>query len=132
MLQETRKKGQKNILVVEDEASLCELLQDELGAAGYIVTTAANGIEGLTRLQDVEPDLIICDRAMPSMTGSELLERIRGVYPQYRNVPFIFLTALTDQSDKEAVSDLKPTAYLEKPLDFDRLLKTVEKALDGF
>ena len=122
---------QHTILVVEDEASLCELLQDELSAMGYKVITAANGVEGLEKLQDCEPDLIICDRAMPAMTGYELLERIRGIYPQYRDVPFIFLTALTDQRDRLAVHSLNPTAYLEKPLDFDKLTRTIEEALSS-
>jgi len=120
---------QKVILVIEDEESLRELLEDELTAIGYKVAAARNGVEGLEKLQDTQPDLIICDRAMPAMTGYELLERIRGVYPQYRHVPFIFLTALTDPSDRLAVNPLKPTAYLEKPLDFDVLADTIEKAL---
>jgi CheY-like chemotaxis protein len=119
----------KTILIVEDEQSLCELLDDELSSQGFNICIARNGVEGLARIQDIEPDLIICDRAMPSMTGYELLERLRGVYPQYRDVPFIFLTAMTDQRDKEAVSPLKPTAYLEKPLDFDKLLLTIDAAL---
>ncbi|MCB9995688.1 MAG: response regulator [Rhodospirillales bacterium] len=120
---------QKTILIVEDEVSLCVLMQEELTTHGFKVVTAGDGVEGLKRLQDHEPDLIICDRAMPAMTGYELLERIRGVYPQYRAVPFIFLTALTDQRDRQAVQGLQPTAYLEKPLDFDVLLRTIESAL---
>jgi CheY-like chemotaxis protein len=121
----------KTILIIEDEEALCELLQDELSVLGYRVHTAHNGVEGLEVLQDIGPDLIICDRAMPAMTGYELLERIRGVYPQFREVPFIFLTALTDQRDKENVRALEPTAYLEKPLDFEELRIAVEKALSG-
>jgi len=117
------------ILVVEDEDSLCELLSDELGSLGYRVSVARNGLEGLAKLQEIEPDLIICDRAMPAMTGYELLERIRGVFPQYRDLPFIFLTALTAESDKDAVSALKPSAYLEKPLDFEELRRTIEHIL---
>ena len=119
----------KTILIIEDEEALCELLQDELSVLGYRICTAYNGVEGLEKLQEIEPDLIICDRAMPAMTGSELLERIRGVYPQYKNVPFIFLTALTDQRDKQNVHALEPTAYLEKPLDFEELRTAIEKAL---
>ena len=119
----------KRILIIEDEEALCELLVDELSALGYRVSTAKNGVEGLEMIQDIEPDLIICDRAMPAMTGYELLERIRGAYPQYNHVPFIFLTALTDQKDKLAVKPLKPTAYLEKPLDFDKLKSTIERVL---
>lgn len=124
-----RDHNQKTILVIEDEDSLCEILQDELSSSGYKVVTAQNGLEGLAKIQEIEPDLIICDRAMPAMTGYELLERLRGIYPQYKDVPFIFLTALTDASDKQAVNPFKPTAYLEKPLDFDKLLKTIEAAL---
>lgn len=117
------------ILVIEDEVALGELLEDELSAMGFRVVVANNGLEGLEKLQEVEPDLIICDRAMPTMTGYELLERIRGIFPQYGSVPFIFLTALTDAKDKQAVQPLRPFAYLEKPLDFQVLMDTIEKAL---
>jgi CheY-like chemotaxis protein len=126
---QTLRRRNKTILVVEDEISLCELLEDELGAMGYRVVVASNGLEGLERLQEVEPDLIICDRAMPTMTGYELLERIRGIFPQYGSVPFIFLTALTDVKDRQAVQPLRPYAYLEKPLDFQVLVDTIEKAI---
>ena len=117
------------ILVVEDEISLCDLLREELTAESYRVVVAHSGAEGLAKLQDIEPDVIICDRTMPGMTGHELLERIRGIYPQYGKVPFIFLTAMTDAGDRLAVQPLEPFAYLEKPLDFNVLLRTIEKAL---
>ncbi|MEC7028432.1 MAG: response regulator, partial [Pseudomonadota bacterium] len=66
----------KTILVIEDEISLSDILKDELTEQGFRCITASNGIEGLALIQDVEPDLIICDRAMPAMTGYELLERL--------------------------------------------------------
>lgn len=119
----------KNILLVEDEESLCEILFEELTAEGYRVHTAHNGVEGLEKLRNLEPDVILCDRAMPTMTGSELLERVRGVYPQYRDIPFIFITALATYDDKEAVAGLEPAAYLEKPVDFDVLKKTIRDVL---
>ncbi len=119
----------RNILIIEDEESLCELLQDELSAIGYKVFIARNGSEGLKRMQEIEPDVIICDRLMPGMSGTELLTRLRGVYPQYKHVPFIFLTALGASADQEAVESLKPAAYLVKPLDFAVLRKTIEKVL---
>ncbi len=119
----------KTILVIEDEKELCDILQDELTAQGYKVSVALNGQQGLDKLQDVEPDLIICDRSMPVMTGYQLLERIRGAYPQYKNLPFIFLTALSDPRDRHSVDHLEPTAYLEKPINFDKLSSTIKKAL---
>lgn len=115
--------------MIEDEAAIADIIQDGLTAAGYDIVLARNGIEGLAKLQEVEPDLILCDRIMPAMTGSELLERIRNIYPQYKTLPFIFLTALTDQRDKVAVEHLKPFAYMEKPLNFGLLEKTIEQAL---
>lgn len=119
----------KKILVIEDEEALCEILNAELTSQGYKVIVAQNGQEGMTKLQEIEPDLIICDRAMPVMSGYQLLERIRGVYPQYKNLPFIFLTALGDPRDRHSVTHLEPTAYLSKPIDFDVLNDTVKKAL---
>ena len=109
------------------ESELQEAIIQACRKKGWIVFFSR--MDKPTTCQVGQPDLIICDRAMPAMTGYELLERIRGVYPQYRDVPFIFLTALTDQRDRAAVRPLKPTAYLEKPLDFDVLLNTIEQAL---
>lgn len=117
------------ILVIEDEKELCDILQAELTAQGHKVLVASNGQEGMSKLQEAEPDLIICDRAMPVMSGYQLLERIRGVYPQYKDLPFIFLTALSDPRDRHSVTHLEPTAYLEKPVDFDKLNETIKKAI---
>ena len=121
---------QKNVLLIEDEEGLCEVLNEELTAEGYKVYVAHNGVEGLEVMRSVEPDVVLCDRAMPAMTGSELLERIRGVYPQFREIPFIFMTALVTADDKEAVSDLEPAAYLEKPVDFMVLKQTLKDVLN--
>lgn len=119
----------KTILIVEDERELCSILYDDLTSRGYKVEIARNGQEGLDLVQGVEPDLVICDRAMPVMSGYQLLERIRGGYPQYSNLPFIFLTALSDPRDRHSVDHLKPTAYLEKPVNLEKLAETVRQSL---
>lgn len=119
----------KTILVVEDERELLHILNDDLSSRGYKVELARNGQEGLEKLQTIEPDLVICDRAMPVMSGYQFLERLRGAYPQYNNLPFIFLTALADPRDRHSVDHLNPTSYLEKPVDLGRLADTIAKAL---
>lgn len=119
----------KTILVVEDERELCSILYDDLTSRGYTVELARNGQDGLDKLQQIEPDLVICDRAMPVMSGFQLLERIRGAYPQYNTLPFIFLTALSDPRDRHSVDHLNPTAYLEKPVDLEKLATTITKAI---
>lgn len=122
-------KTQNTVLIVEDERELRAILYDDLSSRGYNVEIASNGEQGLEKLQTTQPDLIICDRAMPVMSGFQFLERLRAAYPQYASVPFIFLTALTDPRDRHAVDHLTPTAYLEKPVNLDKLNKTIQSAL---
>ena len=119
----------KTILVVEDERELLHILNDDLSCRGYKVELARNGQEGLEKLQTTEPDLVICDRAMPVMSGYQFLERLRGSYPQYNNLPFIFLTALADPRDRHSVDHLNPTSYLEKPVDLEKLAKSIKTIL---
>lgn len=119
----------KTILVVEDERELLSILCDDLSSRGYNVEVARNGQEGLEKLQTVEPDVVICDRAMPVMSGYQFLERLRGAYPQYNHLPFIFLTALADPRDRHSVDHLHPTSYLEKPVDLEKLAGAITSAL---
>lgn len=125
---ESEETKNRKILVVEDERELCSILYTDLVSRGYEVELARNGQEGLEKLQAIEPDLVICDRAMPVMSGYQMLERIRGSYPQYSNLPIIFLTALTDPRDKHSVDHLHPTAYLEKPVNLEKLAETIKRA----
>lgn len=117
------------ILLIEDESSVREMLLDELTVQGHKVYEAYNGEDGLRKFLEVEPDLVLCDRAMPGMSGYEVLERIRGAHPQYEDVPFIFLTALADPRDKAAVEHLRPAAYIEKPVDFNALSEKIKALL---
>lgn len=117
------------ILLIEDEAPVREMLLDELTVQGHKVVEAANGEEGLKMFLELEPDLVLCDRAMPGMSGYDVLERIRGAHPQFEDVPFIFLTALTDPRDKAAVDHLRPAAYIEKPVDFGMLTDQINALL---
>jgi CheY-like chemotaxis protein len=118
----------KSILIIEDEEGIRDLLAEELTESGYRILHAANGQEGMDMILESDPDLVICDRAMPTMSGYELLRRLRGTFPQYRMMPFIFLTALEDVRDIEAATDLNPTAYLTKPIDFNLLHQTISQA----
>lgn len=113
------------ILLIEDEAPVREMLVDELTVQGHKVVEASGGEEGLMKFLETEPDIVLCDRAMPGMSGYDLLERLRGAYPQYDDVPFVFLTALTDPRDKGAVEHLHPAAYIEKPVDFISLIDKI-------
>ncbi len=119
------------IVLVEDETAVREMLVDELTVEGHTVYEAVNGEAGLKQIIEHTPDLIISDRAMAVMSGYQLLETIRANYPQFNNIPFVFMTALTDPRDKDAVEHLKPSAYLEKPIDFTMLHQTVNELVNG-
>lgn len=115
------------ILLVEDEVQLRELLAEELTIQGHQVIEAGNGEEGLQKFLELEPDLVLCDRAMPVLSGYDFLARLRGAYPQYNDIPFLFLTALADPRDSEAVQHLNPAGYITKPVDF----KALEDIISG-
>jgi CheY-like chemotaxis protein len=115
----------KKIVVVEDEDALREDLVDVLTEAGYSVSAGADGQEGLALILTDPPDLVICDRLMPVMSGFDVLDSLRRDRPDLNGLPFIFLTALTDVRDRHAVADLNPTLYLGKPIDHRDLLRVV-------
>lgn len=117
------------ILLIEDEAPVREMLLDELTVHGHKVIEAASGEEGLRKFLEIEPDLVLCDRAMPGMSGYDVLERIRGAHPQFADIPFVFLTALADPRDKASVEHLNPAAYIAKPVDFGMLTEKINEML---
>ena len=110
---------------VEDERDVRELIVEELEEAGIRVLQAENGKEGLDKILTQRPDIVISDITMPEMDGHELLAEIQINYPEFSNIPFILLTALTDRDNM--IAGLKGGAadYLTKPIDFDVLLAKV-------
>lgn len=119
------------IVCIEDEADFREDLVETLEDLGYQVVQAANGQDGLEAILEHRPALVICDRMMPQMSGTDLLQTIRDRHPDLSSTPFIFLTALGDRRDMHATAELSPTAYLTKPVDFDRLESLIEEFVGG-
>ncbi|TCU11137.1 response regulator [Rhizobium sullae] len=113
------------ILCVEDEADIRKLIVEELNEAGFATLEAANGQEALELILSKWPDIVITDISMPIMDGHQLLAEIQVNHPQFSNIPFILLTALTDRENM--LSGLRAGAadYLTKPIDFDILLAKV-------
>lgn len=117
------------ILCIDDEAALRKYICGELEEEGYGVIQASNGEEGLAMILKHKPDLILADINMPHKNGYQLLQELRTKYPQFGDIPFIFISAL---SDKTMVLDglkIGADAYLAKPIDFELLLATVQASL---
>ena len=117
------------IVCIEDEADFRETLVEFLGDLGHQVAWAGNGEDGLDAILEHRPALVICDRMMPLVSGTELLQTLRDQHPELNGTPFIFLTALADSRDKHATVELFPTAYLTKPLEFEKLGEMIEQIL---
>lgn len=106
------------VLVVDDDPLIAQVTADFFGAQGHRVECANDGGEALRKMEAGLPDLVLCDRKMPNISGADLLEEIRRRGPEWQAVAFVFVTALVDRRDRYAMMPLKPDGYVCKPIDF--------------
>lgn len=116
------------ILVVEDEPELRHAITVRLTAAGFACDTAGNGNEGLARVEQQRPDLIIADLVMPEMDGQEMVRRLQE-QAATASIPVIVLTALPEHARVRWAKELARARVLEKPFDSTMLLTTVRELL---
>lgn len=116
----------ENIMVIDDDEKITSMLRRGLAFEGYLVTTAANGLEGLKQMLVTEPQLIILDVMMPHIDGWEVVRRIRESGSE---VPILMLTAKDDISDRVKGLDLGADDYLVKPFALEELLARVRVLL---
>ncbi len=102
------------ILIVEDEPGMIELLTVALEDEGYNISIANNGQQGLRKVEEESPDLIISDVMMPDMNGYDFCQQLRE-NPKTAAIPFIFLTAKKDVSDRVRGLNLGADDYISKP-----------------
>lgn len=122
-----------HVMVVEDDANLLEGVCAVLEISGYRVTTAVDGSDALAQLQHAAaraamPDLIVSDIMMPNMDGIAFLQSVRQ-RPDWVNIPFIFLTALSEKADIQKGKQLGVDDYVIKPFEADDLVVAVESRL---
>jgi len=112
------------ILVVDDTPANLGLLVDHLEARGYEVLVALGGEEALQRLRYAQPDLILLDVMMPGMDGFETCRRLKADI-QTRDIPVIFMTALTDVDSKVTAFAAGGVDYVAKPFQIEELVARV-------
>jgi DNA-binding response OmpR family regulator len=114
------------VLVADDSETILLLLRTRLELAGYEVETAADGQEVTERLHAGEPgglpDLLLLDAMMPRKSGIDALRELRAAGV---DTPALIVSAHQDATDANAPSDLEVSGYLNKPIDFDRLLASI-------
>jgi len=118
------------ILIIEDEERLRNNLKELLELSGYTVATAEDGENGIEGMNIIQPDIIICDINMPFMHGFDVLEVLR-LYPTLKDIPFIFLTAKTEESDVKKGMELGANEYLFKPVRKPDLLDAIKRCLEN-
>jgi two-component system, OmpR family, KDP operon response regulator KdpE len=113
------------ILVVDDEDQITRVLRTSLGAQGYAVESAANGVQALEKFERWKPDLIITDLSMPEIDGVELCRIVR----ETSKLPIIVLSVRDQERIKVQALDAGADDYVTKPFSIQELMARVRAAL---
>jgi DNA-binding response OmpR family regulator len=113
------------VLIVEDEKDIARFVELELGAEGYSTETAFDGVTGLSKYRELNPDLVILDLMLPVLDGLEVARRIRKT----SNTPIVILTAKDSIQDRVEGLDSGADDYLIKPFSIEELLARVRAHL---
>jgi len=118
------------LLVVDDEATVRELLSAALRFAGFEVTSAATAVEAVAAATAEPPDLVLLDVMLPDLDGFEVFRRLREGRPGHgAPVPVLFLTARDRQADKVTGLSLGADDYVTKPFDLAELIARIRAIL---
>ncbi len=127
------------VLIIDDDDDLVMTMRLPLEAHGYQVFRAANRREGLQKVEEVKPDIILLDVMMDSMTaGFDVCRTIRNPdpaseYAAYREIPIVMITAIHATASLRFASDkaqLPVDAFVEKPIEPEVLLSKVREHID--
>ncbi|MEM9213469.1 MAG: response regulator [Cyanobacteria bacterium P01_F01_bin.150] len=120
--------SESHILIVDDNPDLRGYVGSILQRAGYKISTARNGAEGLRIVQDQMPNLILTDLMMPQMSGLEMIQHIRQM-DQVKGTPIVLVTAKADEDTRIEGAEKGADAYLSKPFNHRELLAEVRNLL---
>lgn len=119
------------VLVIDDHEPLVGVLTEVLSGTGFHVFSALNAEDALQFLDHQPPDIIICDVMMPGIDGFTLYDKVKQ-NPEWCNIPFVFLSALSEPSEIRFGKALGCDDYLTKPFDPVDLLATLKGKLSTF
>jgi DNA-binding response OmpR family regulator len=120
----------KKIVCIEDEPEMIELVKLILGRHNFEVHGALGGQEGLEKISDLQPDLVLLDLMMPEMDGWQVFQTMR-VDPEMSHIPVIVVTAKAQSIDKVlGLHIAKVNDYITKPFGPQELLESIRKVLE--
>jgi len=118
-----------NILIVDDEVKLVNTLTLLLKSEGYNVSLAFDGMEGLKKAREEEPDIMVLDLNMPKLDGYQVCRMLK-FDKKLNNIRIIMLTIRGEQEDRNWGKKVNADAYLTKPFDSQELLETINNLMD--
>ncbi len=116
------------LLIIDDDESIIESLRNTLAQAGYKILVAEDAHSGLEQFEKYHPDLIICELRLAGMNGIEFLKRVKT---SNCFLPFIMITAYDDPHSTIEAIQHGAYDYIAKPLDVERLITIIKRALKG-
>lgn len=116
------------ILAIDDSSTMRRLVQSTLVQSGYAVEVAEDGIDGLEKLDNVRPDLVITDINMPRLDGFGVIEGVRN-HPTYNKIPILTLTTESAAELKQRARDAGASGWIVKPFNTDKLLLAIKRVL---
>jgi len=120
--------SKKKILVIEDDPDQIVMIKARLEFAGYEFISAKDGEEGLKKVLQEKPDLVLLDILLPKMEGEEVCEKIRSD-PKTRNTPIIIVTGVDADGLKKRCLVVGAEDWIQKPYDPKELLTKIEKLI---
>lgn len=118
----------KKILLIEDEPDILKTTRLFLEAEGFIVSTSSDGMDGLAQARSQSPDLIVMDIMLPKLDGYKICRMLK-FDEKYKNIPVVFFTARTQDSDELMSKEVCADAYIRKPADPAVLVKKIKELL---
>ena len=114
------------LLIVDDSASMRQMVSFTLKDAGYEVIAAANGKDALGKLDGAKIAMVITDLNMPEMDGIELIRQLRG-RPGFKFTPIVMLTTESQDAKKLAGKQAGASGWMVKPFKPEQLIDTIKK-----
>ncbi|HUJ16993.1 MAG TPA: response regulator [Nitrospirota bacterium] len=116
----------KTVLVVDDSASMRQLVAFTIKEAGHDVLVAENGRDALGKIAGAKIDMVITDLNMPEMDGIELIRKLRGL-PAFKFSPIVMLTTESQESKRQEGKQAGASGWIVKPFSPEQLLDVVKK-----
>jgi two-component system, chemotaxis family, chemotaxis protein CheY len=118
----------KTIMIVDDSASMRQVISIALREAGYDLIEASDGKDALKKLDGTKIHLIVSDINMPNMDGISFVKEVKQ-HPKYKFTPIIMLTTEVNQAKKDAAKEAGARAWVNKPFQTKTLLEAVSKLI---